>query len=132
MSGHTPNVLEIDRKLRDDFRRRVKDFGVSTETTDPLLAVLFRTVAQQIDQIYSDTAQLRQSLLHELMSGLQVQQYLATPAQAAVRLINDLSEPRVLRAGSELNAVASTGERLSFGLDATFEVSQARIAFALS
>ena len=132
MSGHTPNVLEIDRKLRDDFRRRVKDFGVSTETTDPLLAVLFRTVAQQIDQIYSDTAQLRQSLLHELMSGLQVQQYLATPAQAAVRLINDLSEPRVLRAGTELNAVASTGERLSFGLDATFEVSQARIAFALS
>ena len=76
MSSHTPNVLEIDRKLRDDFRRRVKDFGVSTETTDPLLAVLFRTVAQQIDQIYSDTAQLRQSLLHELMSGLQVQQYL--------------------------------------------------------
>ncbi|WP_158822430.1 hypothetical protein [Granulicella sp. S156] len=132
MSSHTPNVLEIDRKLRDDFRRRVKDFGVSTETTDPLLAVLFRTVAQQIDQIYSDTAQLRQSLLHELMSGLQVQQYLATPAQAAVRLINDLSEPRVLRAGTELNAVASTGERLSFGLDATFEVSQARIAFALS
>lgn len=132
MSSHTPNVLEIDRKLRDDFRRRVKDFGVSTETTDPLLAVLFRTVAQQIDQIYSDTAQLRQSLLHELMSGLQVQQYLATPAQAAVRLINDLSEPRVLRAGTELNAVAATGERLSFGLDATFEVSQARIAFALS
>ena len=132
MSSHTPNVLEIDRKLRDDFRRRVKDFGVSTETTDPLLAVLFRTVAQQIDQIYSDTAQLRQSLLHELMSGLQVQQYLATPAQAAVRLINDLSEPRVLRAGTELNAVASTGERLSFGLDATFEVSQARIALALS
>ena len=132
MSSHTPNVLEIDRKLRDDFRRRVKDFGVSTETTDPLLAVLFRTVAQQIDQIYSDTGQLRQSLLHELMSGLQVPQYLATPAQAAVRLINDLSEPRVLRAGSELNAVASTGERLSFGLDATFEVSQARIALALS
>jgi hypothetical protein len=132
MSSHTPNVLEIDRKLRDDFRRRVKDFGVSTETTDPLLAVLFRTVAQQIDQVYSDTAQLRQSLLHELMSGLQVQQYLATPAQAAVRLINDLSEPRVLRAGTELNAVASTGERLSFGLDATFEVSQARIALALS
>jgi hypothetical protein len=132
MSSHTPNVLEIDRKLRDDFRRRVKDFGVSTETTDPLLAVLFRTVAQQIDQIYSDTGQLRQSLLHELMSGLQVQQYLATPAQAAVRLINDLSEPRVLRAGTELNAIASTGERLSFGLDATFEVSQARIALALS
>ena len=129
---HTPNVLEIDRKLRDDFRRRVKDFGVNTDTTDPLLAVLFRTVAQQIDQVYSDTAQLRLSLLQELMSGLQVQQYLATPAQAAVRLINDLVEPRVLRAGTELNAVAATGERLSFSLDATVEISQARIAMALA
>ena len=132
MAAHIPNVLEIDRKLRDDFRRRVKDFGVTSETTDPLLAVLFRTVAQQIDQVYSDTAQLRHSLLHELMSGLQVQQYLATPAQAAVRLINDLPEPRVLRAGTELNAVAPSGERLVFSLDATCEVSQARMAFALS
>ncbi|MGI4981526.1 MAG: hypothetical protein ACRYHB_14170 [Janthinobacterium lividum] len=132
MGTHTPNVLEIDRKLRDDFRRRVKDFGVSSETTDPLLAVLFRTVAQQIDQVYSDTAQLRQSLLHELMRGLQVQQYLATPAQAAVRLVNDLPDPRVLRAGTELNAVAALGERLVFSLDATCEVSRARVAFALA
>ena len=30
MGTHTPNVLEIDRKLRDDFRRRVKDFGVTS------------------------------------------------------------------------------------------------------
>ena len=132
MGTHTPNVLEIDRKLRDDFRRRVKDFGVTSETTDPLLAVLFRTVAQQIDQVYSDTGKLRQSMLHELMRGLQVQQYLATPAQAAVRLLNDLAEPRVLRAGTELNATASSGERLVFSLDATCEVSKAHIAFALA
>lgn len=132
MGSHMPNVLEIDRKLRDDFRRRVKDFGVSADTMDPLLAVLFRTVAQQIDQVYSDTGQLRQSLLHELMAGLDVQQYLATPAQAAVRLINDLPDPRVLRAGTELNAVASTGERLVFSLDSTCEISQARVAMALS
>ena len=132
MSAHTPTVLEIDRKLRDDFRRRVKDFGVSTETTDPLLAVLFRTVAQQIDQVYSDTAQLRQSLLHELMSGLHLDAYLARPAQAVVRLLNDRPEPRTLRAGTELNAVASTGERLVFSLDSTVEASRARIAMALS
>jgi hypothetical protein len=132
LGTHTPNVLEIDRKLRDDFRRRIKDFGVTSETTDPLLAVLFRTVAQQIDQVYSDTDRLRQSLLHELMNGLDMQQYLARPAQAAVRLINQQSEPRILRAGTELNAVASSGERLVFSLDATIEISQARIAFALS
>ena len=125
-------MLEIDRKLRDDFRRRVKDFGVSTEVTDPLLAVLFRTVAQQIDQVYSDTAQLRQSLLHELMSGLHLDAYLARPAQAVVRLLNDLGEPRTLRAGTEVNAVASSGERMLFSLDATVEVSRARLAMALS
>ena len=86
-----------------------KDFGVSTETTDPLLAVLFRTIAQQIDTVYSDTAQLRQSLLHELMQGLHVEQYLARPAQAVVRLLNDLAEPRTLRAGTEMNAVTPSG-----------------------
>ncbi|WP_419805290.1 hypothetical protein [Terriglobus sp.] len=132
MSVHTPTVLEIDRKLRDDFRRRVKDFGVTAETTDPLLAVLFRTFAQQIDQVYGDAGLLRQALLHELMRGLQVQQYLATPAQAAIRLSNQMDEPRVLRAGTELNAVTPTGERLVFSMDATCEISQARLAFALS
>lgn len=131
MSSHTPSVLEIDRKLRDDFRRRVKDFGVNTETTDPLLAVLFRTVAQQIDQVYGDTAQLRQRLLHELMNGLHLDMFPARPAQAVVRLSNDLPEPRTLRAGTELNAVASSGERLVFSLDATVEVSRARVALAL-
>ena len=132
MPPQTPSVLEIDRKLRDDFRRRVKDFGVSADATDPMLAVLFRTVAQQIDQVYSDTAQLRQSLLHELMSGLEIQPYLARPAQAVVRILNDLAEPRVLRAGTELNATTSSGERLSFSLDATIEASQARLAVALA
>ena len=125
-------MLEIDRKLRDDFRRRVKDFGVSSEATDPLLNVLFRTVAQQIGQVYGDTGQLRQSLLRELMNGLEVERFLARPAQAVVRLLNDLPEPRKLREGTELNATTSSGERLLFGLDATLEVSQARIAMALS
>ena len=132
MSARTTNVLEIDRKLRDDFRRRVKDFGVSSDTVDPLLAVLFRTVAQEIDNVYSDTDRLRQSLLHELMSGLDVQQYLARPAQAVVRFVDQQSEPRMLRAGTELNAVAASGERLVFSLDGSIEVSQARLTCAFS
>ena len=132
MSARTPNVLEIDRKLRDDFRRRVKDFGVSSETVDPILSVLFRTVAQQIDAVYSDTDRLRESLLHELMAGLDVGQYLARPAQAAVRFVNAQAEPRMLRAGTELNAVAATGERMVFSLDSSVEVSQAKLTFALS
>ena len=132
MGQQTPSVLEIDRKLRDDFRRRVKDFGVNAEATDPLLAVLFRTVAQQIDQVYGDTAQLRLSLLRELMNGLDVQAYLARPAQAVVRLVSTSAEPRTLRAGTEMNATTPSGERLIFGLDATLEISQARLSMALS
>ncbi len=132
MPQQTPSVLEIDRKLRDDFRRRVKDFGVSADSTDPLLNVLFRTFAQQIDQVYGDASQLRQMLLRELMNGLEVERYLARPAQAVIRLINDLEETRVLSEGTELNATTPSGERLLFGLDATLEVSQARIAMALS
>ena len=98
MGTHIPNVLEIDRKLRDDFRRRVKDFGVTSETTDPAAggAVPHRRAADRPGlQRHRPAAAV---LLHDLMSGLQVQQYLATPAQAAVGLINDLPEPRVLRA----------------------------------
>ena len=132
MGQQTPSVLEIDRKLRDDFRRRVKDFGVNAEATDPLLAVLFRTIAQQIDQVYGDTAQLRLSLLRELMNGLDVQAYLARPAQAVVRLVSTSAEPRTLRAGTEMNATTPSGERLIFGLDATLEISQARLSMALS
>jgi hypothetical protein len=132
VSLHTPTVLEIDRKLRDDFRRRVKDFGVNTDTTDPLLAVLFRTVAQQIDQVYGDTAQMRQHLLHELMHGLHLQTFLARPAQAVVRLRNDFRESRTLRSGTEVNAVASTGERLVFTSDDTVEISQAQLGLALA
>ena len=132
MGQQTPSVLEIDRKLRDDFRRRVKDYGVSAESTDPLLAVLFRTVAQQIDHVYGGTAQLRQSLLRELMNGLDVQPYMARPAQAVIRLINSAPDPRTVREGTEVNATTSSGERLIFGLDATVEVSQARLACAFS
>ncbi len=132
MSQQTPTVLEIDRRLREDFRRRVKDFGISAEATDPVLAVLFRTFAQQIDDVYSETGLLRQSLLRELMSGLQLPQYLARPAQTVVRLLTDSPDPRVLRVGTELDALASTGERISFSLDATVEISGARIALALS
>lgn len=132
MSFQPPTILEIDRSLRDDFRRRVKDFGISVDATDPVLAVLFRTFAQQIEGVYADTGRMRQSLLDELMAGLQLPQRLAHPAQAVVRFFSRAQRAKVLRGGTELNARASTGERLTFGLDATIQVSPARIALALA
>jgi len=131
MSFQPPTILEIDRNLRDDFRRRVKDFGISIDAIDPVLAVLFRTFAQQIEGVYADTGRMRQSLLDELMAGLQLSQRLAHPAQTVVRFLSRSNRAKVLRAGTELNAKASSGERLTFGLDATIQVSSARIALAL-
>jgi hypothetical protein len=131
MSFQPPTILDIDRSLRDDFRRRVKDFGISVEATDPVLAVLFRTFAHQIERVYADTGRMRQSLLDELMAGLQLPQRLAHPAQAVVRFSSHGQRAKTLRCGTELNARASTGERLTFGLDATVQVSSARIALAL-
>jgi hypothetical protein len=132
MSFQPPTILDIDRSLRDDFRRRVKDFGISVDATDPVLAVLFRTFAQQIEGVYADTGRMRQSLVDELMAGLQLPQRLARPAQAVVRFTSRAQHAKNLRGGTELNARASTGERLTFGLDATIQVSSARIALALA
>ena len=132
MSFQPPTILDIDRSLRDDFRRRVKDFGISVDATDPVLAVLVRTVAQQIEGVYADTGRMRQSMLDELMAGLQLPQRLAHPAQSVVRFSSRSQRAKVLRAGTELNARASSGERLTFGLDATIQVSSARIALALA
>jgi hypothetical protein len=132
MSFQPPTTLEIDRGLRDDFRRRLKDFGITVDAPDPVLAVLFRTFARQIEGVYADTGRMRQALLDELMAGLQLQPRLARPAQTVVRFLSRANPAKMLRAGTELNAKASTGERLTFGLDATIQVSSARIALALA
>ena len=132
MSFQPPTVLDIDRGLRDDFRRRLKDFGITLDATDPVLAVLFRTFARQIEGVYADTGRMREALLDELMVGLQLQPRLAHPAQTVVRFVSRSNRAKALRAGTELNAKASTGERLVFGLDATIQVSSARMALALA
>ena len=132
MSFQPPTTLEIDRSLRDDFRRRLKDFGISLDATDPVLAVLFRTFAQQIEAVYADTGRIRRSLLDELIAGLQLPRRLAHPAQTVVRFDSRGNRAKVLRAGTELNGKASSGERLTFGIDATIQVSAARMALALA
>lgn len=132
MSFAAPTTLEIDRKLRSDFRRRVKDFGISADAIDPVLAVLFRTVAQQIGAVYADTGRMRQALLDELMDGIRMTPRLACPAQSVVRFLSTAGRAKVLRAGTEMNGTASSGQRLTFATDATIEVSAARIAVALA
>ena len=131
MPYSSASAIEIDKKLRDDFRRRLRDYGVSAETTDPILAVLFRTLAQQIESLYSETGRIRLALLDELISGLGVEQRMARPAQSVVRFL-DASGPQTVEAGTELIGEAQSGERLTFTTDATISVSPARIAMAFT
>jgi hypothetical protein len=125
------SAIEIDKKLRDDFRRRLKDFGVSAETTDPVLAVLFRTFAQQLETLYSETGRIRLALLDELIAGLGIERRMARPAQTVVRFLTN-SGTQLVEAGTELIGEAQGGGRLTFTTDRTVMASGAQIALAVT
>ncbi|MFZ0964836.1 MAG: baseplate J/gp47 family protein [Terriglobia bacterium] len=129
MSFGTATAPEIDKKLRDDFRRRLKDFGVSVETTDPVLAVLFRTFASQIEAQYHEIDRLRLGLLDELITGLGIERRRARPAQTVVRFTVK-GGTEVIAAGTELVGEAEGGEKLTFTTDASITVSRASITLA--
>lgn len=131
MSYAANSAIEIDRKLREDFRKRLKDFGILAESTDPVLAVLFRTFAHEIEKLYSETDRIRLSLLDEFLANLRVESRIAHPAQTVIRFFADGKAPFVtVPAGTEMNGAAASGERLNFATDALIQVSDARIALA--
>ena len=101
MPSEKPTAVEIDRKLRDDFRRRLRDFGVSAEATDPVLAVLFRTLGGQLEELYSASDRIRLALLDELVSGLGIDARRARAAQTVVRFLTS-GNPQLVEAGAEL------------------------------
>lgn len=131
MSYGSNSAIEIDRKLREDFRRRMKDFGILAESTDPVLAVLFRSFAQEIERLYSETDRIRLALLDEFLANLQMEPRMARPAQSVIRFFPDArTSAVVVPGGTELNALATSGERLNFATDVAVQVSGARIAMA--
>ena len=131
MSYPGASAVEIDSKLRDDFRRRLKDYGYASDVTDPILAVLFGTFAQQLESLYNETDRIRLALLDELIANLGIEPRMARPAQTVVRFLVERGAAVVV-AGSELAAEAQGGERLEFATDATIAVSTARIAAAFA
>jgi hypothetical protein len=131
MAHAQATAAEIDKKLRDDFRRRLKDFGISAETTDPVLAVLFRTLAGQLEALYSEAGRMRLELLDELISGLGIEQRMARPAQTVVRFFAP-GDPQFIDTGTELVGEAQSGERLTFTTDAGIAASPARICLGLT
>src|SRR5262245_6948524 len=125
------SAVEIDGKLRDDFRRRLKDYGYASDVTDPILAVLFRTFAQQLESLYHETDRIRLALLDELIANLGVEPRMARPAQTIVRFLPERGSA-MIPAGTELVAEAQSGERLTFVTDASVAVSTARLAAAFA
>jgi len=124
-----PRPTEIDKKLRDDFRRLLKEYGMTTQETDPILAVMLRTFAAQIAEVYEQAAEsIPLAILDELMSGLGMPERRARAAQTVVKF--NLSAGREsLAEGIELVGEVDSREKLTFSLDAPIDVSTARIAF---
>ena len=127
MAFNKATAAEIDKKLREDFRRRLKDYGVSAEATDPILAVLFRTFAGQLEAQYSEIERIRVALLDELISGLGIEGRRARPAQTVVGF-GVSSGAELIEAGTELIGDAQSGEKLTFTTDLTVAASPAVIS----
>lgn len=121
------SAAEIDLKLRDDFRRYLREYGIESTLIDPVLAVLFRTLAAQIHAISSDTDRLKTALLDELLEGLGFERRFAHPAQLVVRY-GCQEGPVHIGAGTALIGEPESGGRMSFATDYGISVSSARIA----
>jgi hypothetical protein len=125
----SPRASEIDKKLRDDFRRMLREYGITTQETDPILAVLFRSQAAQLEDIYDQAAEsIPLAVLDELMAGLGMPQRCARPAQTVIHL-TELEERVRLEEGTQLIGQLESREKLTFALDTTIEASPARISF---
>ena len=121
------SAAEIDLKLRDDFRRYLREYGIESTVVDPVLAVLFRTLASQIYAVSSDTDRLRTALLDELIQGLNFEKRHAHPAQAIVQY-SCPGQPVNLASGTELSGEPESGGHMTFTTDYGITVSSARVA----
>jgi hypothetical protein len=131
MPYQSASAVEIDRKIREDFKRRLKEYGVSAEVTDPVLAVLFRTFAQQLEVLYKDTDKIRLALLDELIDGLGIGGRRARPAQTIIRM-HGATQPVLVEAGTPMSGEVQTGGKFTFATDASVWVSPARVACAFA
>src|SRR5262245_29096815 len=123
-----PRAVEIDRKMREDFARRLKEgYGISSQATDPILAVLFRTFAVQIEDIYKEAGEtIPAAVLDELIAGLGMPERRSRPAQLVVKFALPAGD-ELFEAGTELIGETSSGQRLVFALASDVQISNARL-----
>lgn len=129
MEWQPPRANEIDKKLRDDFRRMLREHGVVTQETDPILAVLFRSFAAQVAEVYGQAAEtIPLVTLDELMAGLGMPERRAQAAQTVLRFSVEEDEELMFEAGTELIGEAASREKLTFALDTAIGVSAAQLS----
>jgi len=77
-----PTANQIEAELRRDFRARAREYGQDEDRNDPVISLLFRTFADQIEGLYKglDSAQL--SLLDELIGAVEMEPRTARPFAA--------------------------------------------------
>jgi hypothetical protein len=122
-------VNEIDNKLRDDFRRLYRDTtGAAAQASDPILAVLFRSFAARVADVYEQAAEtIPVALLDEMMAGLHMPERMARPAQAVVRFAPE-DDYALFEQGTELIGETPSRDKLTFALDEAVGFSTAQIA----
>jgi hypothetical protein len=91
------------------------------------LAVLFRSLATQVEAVYQQAAErIPRAVLDELIAGLGMPERGAQAAQTVLRFTLKEGRER-FEAGAELIGEAPSKEKLTFALDTEIEVSQAQI-----
>jgi hypothetical protein len=124
----SPRAIEVDKKLRDDFRRLLREYGITTQDTDPILAVLFRSLAAQVEEVYQQAGDsIPRAVLDELIAGLGMPERGAQAAQTVLRFSLQEGRERI-EAGAELIGETPSKEKLTFALDTEIEVSPAQIS----
>src|SRR5262245_51564315 len=122
-----PRTVEIDHKMREDFTRRLKESYGITYDTDPVLQILFRTFAVQIEDIYKEAGEtIPAAVLDELIAGLGMPERRSRPAQLVVKFSLPSGE-QLFETGTELIGETSSGERLVFALDNDVQISTAKL-----
>lgn len=125
-----PRANEIAHKLREDFGVMLRQYDQTPEETDPILAVLFRSFAAQIENVYKQAADaIPLAMLDELMTGFGMPERSSQPAQTVVQFTLPQDRERLAQ-GTGLIAQLESREKITFALDTAIDVSAARLNLA--
>lgn len=128
--GNTHGRDVLWEKLTRNLQAELRSHSEEAPVRDPVVDGLTRVFAAELADIYADQERVRESLLDELMLGLDIEPRRARPAQAALQVAVKGRDSFFLEAGQRLTA--DTPGRQEFRTDFDINASQARVAAALA